>query len=68
MNYEHEQGTCPNCNSQAISYGNLAIGFYNDCFRDAECDDCGTSYQEWYDLKFSGLYNININNNFKLED
>lgn len=46
------QGECPKCGSENITFvdnnidGTEQIGF------EAECDDCGCTFTEWYDLNY----------------
>ena len=68
MYIEHEPGTCPNCGLQSISYSDVFTSrFSNGLWYNATCNNCGTTYEEWYDIKFGGLYDIEIHNNL-MED
>ncbi len=49
---EHEQGICPKCGSDGLTYGDtkkqdIAIGYLY------ECESCGFNGIEWYNLHFT---------------
>lgn len=53
----YDSGKCPACGSMQISYSGSEIEnpylFYR-CI----CDDCDTTFDEYYELIYSGLENI----------
>lgn len=57
METKHEQGVCPICGSEEITYGAIEVEG-NSIYYPAECDKCHATWQEYYDLTFSGHYNI----------
>ncbi len=49
---EHEQGICPKCGSDGLTYGDtkkqdIAIGYLY------KCESCGFTGIEWYNLHFT---------------
>lgn len=53
----YEQGECPVCKSQKITYDGSEIDgqylYYKCC-----CDDCNATYNEFYELIYAGIENI----------
>ena len=48
-----EPGICPNCGSDAIEFGEIELD--GECvWYPAECQDCGHTYRECYELSFIG--------------
>lgn len=57
----HKEGVCPHCQSENIEYGDLEIEMPTGIYYKAQCSDCGTTFNEWYDVNFAGHYNIQEN-------
>ena len=55
----NEEGKCPYCNSENITYGSLELSG-SDIFYPATCDDCGTKYKEYYTIQFHTNDNIYV--------
>ena len=55
-----EQGICPICNSDNISYGTIEVTDVG-VFYPAWCHDCNATFEEHYDLSFAGHYKIQEN-------
>lgn len=53
MNKVAKTGVCPNCNSENISYGSIELDGCQAYFP-CECEECGTTFNECYDLDFVG--------------
>lgn len=53
----HQQGVCPVCDSKNINYGAMEVDGEGVCYP-AQCEDCGATFHECYDLVFAGHYNI----------
>lgn len=53
-----EQGVCPCCGSDDIEYGIAEVEFPTGVYQDCTCNKCGANFDEWYDIKFSGQWNI----------
>lgn len=53
----YDSGKCPICGSEQITYYGSEISnpylFYRCC-----CDDCNTTFDEYYELVYAGLENI----------
>jgi hypothetical protein len=48
-----EQGVCPNCKGQSLSYG--AIDIQDELvYYPFTCDDCEHEDKEWYSMDFIG--------------
>jgi len=45
------QGECPVCGSECISYGAVEI-VDEQLYYPATCDDCGITFKEWYRLYY----------------
>lgn len=55
---EHqEQGICPICGSDSISYEAMEVED-DSVYYPAMCDKCHATWKEYYDLTFSGHYEI----------
>lgn len=52
MARELEEGKCPRCGSESITYSEL-IPIGEVILYPATCDDCGCDFSEYYDLVFS---------------
>lgn len=50
---EIEQGKCPYCGSDDVEYG-FREHVDDMIYYEVACKDCGRTFQEWYELKFSG--------------
>ena len=48
------QGHCPKCGSDDINYG-ISETSGESIYYEGDCNDCGSDFHEWYDLKFSGM-------------
>ena len=48
------QGHCPKCGSEDINYGSSETSG-ESIYYEGDCNDCGSDFHEWYDLKFSGM-------------
>ena len=46
----NEQGVCPYCGSENVSYGGFEIEG-EECYYELTCDDCDENSYEWYSLK-----------------
>lgn len=55
----NEEGRCPYCNSDSITYGSLELVGSEICYP-ATCDKCGTEYKEYYTVEFYTNDNINV--------
>lgn len=55
----NEEGKCPYCGSEDITYGSLELEGSN-IYYPATCDDCGTEYQEHYTVQFHTNDNIYV--------
>jgi hypothetical protein len=56
--HEVEEGVCPNCGNNDLSYGSLEPS--DDCiFYEWTCDECDAYGQEWYSTTFTG-HNITL--------
>ena len=51
--YTNEQGFCPRCKSNRLSYGTIRH-FDDASYFPYKCKDCGQEGEEWYELKFIG--------------
>lgn len=56
----NEEGKCPYCGSENITYGSLELeGGFHICYP-CICDDCGTEYKEYYTIEFATNDNIYV--------
>ncbi|MBR4315947.1 MAG: hypothetical protein IKP65_03120 [Alphaproteobacteria bacterium] len=46
------QGECPCCGSKNIEYIDQDIDGVEQIGYEAECDDCGCTFTEWYSLNY----------------
>lgn len=58
---EYKQNTCPVCGSENIKYDALEVK-ENEVYYPALCKDCYATWEEYYNLIFSGHYNIENGN------
>lgn len=52
------QGVCPVCQSESISYGAIELDGGDGVYYPAECEDCGATWHECYNLEFSGVAQV----------
>lgn len=52
-----EQGKCPICGSEEITYEVIEVAD-NSVYYPAMCDNCHATWKEYYNLEFSGHYDI----------
>jgi predicted Zn-ribbon and HTH transcriptional regulator len=52
-----EEGKCPHCGGEYIDY-DPAEWEPGAVYYPATCNDCGCTWEEWYELKFSGQTSI----------
>lgn len=57
-----EAGICPNCQSDNIDYDNNLF-HDNQMSWDAKCNDCKTTFKEWYSINFTNISDIRKENN-----
>lgn len=48
-----QQGECPQCGGRDLSYGTLTPSD-TQVYYPWECENCGVTGQEWYNIEFSG--------------
>ena len=53
-----KEGICPLCNSKNIEFGIAEVEFPTGVVQPCTCEDCGAKFDEWYDISFSGQWNI----------
>lgn len=58
----NEQGTCPHCNGYNIEYGSLEFEDDQMAYYPCTCEDCGTEFNEWYELNFVSHDQVYVNN------
>ena len=54
---EYKEGVCPVCGSTNVIYDLLKI-IGDKVYYPVMCEDCHTTWEEYYNLIFSGHYNI----------
>ena len=53
MSYKYLRlGVCPNCDSEALDYGDSHIED-GQMYYEVSCDDCGWEGMEWFTLHFT---------------
>lgn len=53
---KYKKGTCPVCGSKHIKYDLLEVG-ENEVYNPVMCEDCHATWEEYYNLIFSGNFN-----------
>lgn len=61
-----EAGICPNCKSDNIEYGDSEM-ICGQLKYNATCNDCGTTFIEWYDVTFVNITNAEIMSDIRKE-
>lgn len=54
------EGVCPICQSENVSYGVLEPDD-DGIFYPVECDNCGATWNECYNIEFSGVSDVQEN-------
>lgn len=52
--HEHEFGTCPECGSLNLDYGDITwndLTLYPSIKQEVTCEDCGCNFNELYNAK-----------------
>lgn len=47
----HQEGVCPICDDDCLNYGDFIFSG-NKAYYTWECEQCGSSGEEWYELNF----------------
>jgi hypothetical protein len=64
---DKEEDVCPNCDSINIDFSALEV--VDTCvYYPCQCNNCGTSFQQWYTLQFDEITNIEIPDNTEIKD
>jgi DNA-directed RNA polymerase subunit M/transcription elongation factor TFIIS len=50
-----DSGTCPYCGGMDLHYDAIEVEDDN-AFYEVDCEDCGNSFREYYELNFSGQW------------
>lgn len=58
-NKKDEAGVCPHCGREDVDYGVLEPE-NGQAYYKGECNDCGTTFKEWYTLNYVEKTDINI--------
>lgn len=53
-----KEDVCPICGSNDLKYGVSEVEFPTGAYIPCTCNNCNAVFDEWYDLTFSGHYNI----------
>lgn len=67
LNTYPEEGKCPICGSNKIYFSGSDIDSAGLTYH-AECEECGTTFCECYDLVFAGHWNIEDKEGNRYED
>jgi len=51
-NTMHEQGVCPKCGGENLSYGTFTTESDQMLYYNWTCDDCEAKGKEWYSFEF----------------
>lgn len=53
-----EEGICPCCGSDDIDYGSFELDMPTGGYFECTCNECGATFDEWYDVTFNSQWNI----------
>ena len=62
------EGVCPLCNSNDIEFGVVEVEIGEGVHQPCTCNNCGATFDEWYNLEFDGQWNIYDNDNKHVQE